>query len=84
MSNEEIQSIITNEDLWYNYTRNHKLNNSKEYKTILAARLKYIYSYNKDLTPYYDKDYYCNTCGANDGAYDPESGFCFHCETGIQ
>lgn len=33
------------------------------------------------LSPEYDKEYYCGTCGAKDGAEHPKTGYCFHCDT---
>lgn len=36
---------------------------------------------NKGLSPEYDKEYYCGTCGAKDGAEHPKTGYCFHCDT---
>lgn len=29
--------------------------------------------------PYYDKQYWCETCGSTDGACDPQTGLCYHC-----
>lgn len=36
---------------------------------------------NKGLSLEYDKEYYCGTCGAKDGAEHPKTGYCFHCDT---
>lgn len=48
---------------------------------MLEERKAVIKERNKGLSPKYDKEYYCGTCGAKDGAEHPETGYCFHCDT---
>lgn len=48
--------------------------NEKLIKAVIKER-------NKGLSPEYDKEYYCGTCGAKDGAEHPKTGYCFHCDT---
>lgn len=48
---------------------------------MLEERKAVIKERNKGLFPEYDKEYYCGTCGAKDGAEHPKTGYCFHCDT---
>ena len=48
---------------------------------MLEERKAVIKERNKDLSPEYDKEYYCGTRGAKDGAEHPKTGYCFHCDT---
>ncbi len=85
MTKEEINSIVANDNEWERYTGEKRiyLSDNQEDKELLKARLEFVDKRNgkKKLQPSYDKDYYCDTCGAKDGACDPASSYCFHCNT---
>ena len=48
---------------------------------LLKERLKVINKRNKNISPCYDEEYYCSTCGAKDGAEHPTTAYCFYCDT---
>lgn len=65
----------TDEDMYYNSEWDYTCEESEEErKAVIKER-------NKGLSPEYDKEYYCGTCGAKDGAEHPKTGYCFHCDT---
>lgn len=48
---------------------------------LLLARINYVALENQGLTPDYNKRYNCGTCGSNNSAENPNTGFCFYCDT---
>ena len=85
MTDEEIKYIVSDDNLWADYTQERflYLSNDTDDKKLLKARKEFVAKRNKEkkLKPYYDKDYYCDTCGEKDGACDPDTGYCFHCNS---
>ena len=61
--------------------RKFYLSRNPDKMMMLEERKAVIKEQNKGLSPEYDKEYYCGTCGAKDGAEHPKSGYCFHCDT---
>lgn len=61
--------------------RKFYLNRNPDKMMMLEERKAVIKERNKGLSPEYDKEYYCGTCGAKDGAEHPKTGYCFHCDT---
>lgn len=49
----------------------------------IRKRIEQIKSENaeRDMTPYVDSRYICETCFSPDHLNDPENGFCWHCRT---
>lgn len=61
--------------------RKFYLSRNPDKMMMLEERKAVVKERNKGLSPEYDKEYYCGTCGAKDGAEHPKSGYCFHCDT---
>ena len=61
--------------------RKFYLSRNPDKMMMLEERKAVIKERNKGLSPEYDKEYYCGTCGAKDGAEHPKTGYCFHCDT---
>lgn len=61
--------------------RKFYLSRNPDKMMMLEERKVVVKERNKGLSPEYDKEYYCGTCGAKDGAEHPKSGYCFHCDT---
>ena len=61
--------------------RKFYLSRNPDKMMMLEERKEVVKERNKGLSPEYDKEYYCGTCGAKDGAEHPKSGYCFHCDT---
>lgn len=85
MSKEEMNYIVTDDNLWQDYEKQLFINpcRTDEDREIIKERVKFVENRNKEkkIKPYYDMDYYCDTCGAEDGACDPVSGLCYHCNS---
>jgi hypothetical protein len=73
-SNELFKKLIINYKCFY-------LSKKSDNKNILKERINVISLRNKNISPVYDTDYYCGTCGMKDGSEHPTTGFCFHCDT---
>lgn len=61
--------------------RKFYLSRNPDKMMMLEERKAVVKERNRGLSPEYDKEYYCGTCGAKDGAEHPKSGYCFHCDT---
>lgn len=48
---------------------------------ILTERIQRIRKKNKEIEPEIDKRYWCETCGSHSHATNPDTGYCFHCDT---
>lgn len=57
------------------------LSSDPEHVAMLKGRKVVVRKRNKELSPLYNDDYYCGTCGAKDGAEHPQTGYCFYCDT---
>lgn len=78
------KQIAESDDLFekqINKVRRFYLSRNSDKIEMLRER-KIIASYrNNNLSPEYNKEYYCGTCGSKDGAEHPSTGYCFHCDT---
>ena len=48
---------------------------------ILTERIQKTRKDNKDLEPDIDKRYWCETCGSHSHETNPDTGYCFNCNT---
>ena len=86
-SGREKKNIIHSiKQIYYEHKQIHKvrkfyLSRNPDKMMMLEERKAVIKERNKGLSPEYDKEYYCGTCGAKDGAEHPKTGYCFHCDT---
>lgn len=48
---------------------------------LLTARIQQTREQNKDVKPYIDKNYWCETCGSHSHETHPLTGYCYHCNT---
>lgn len=48
---------------------------------ILTERIQKTRKDNKELEPDIDKHYWCETCGSHSHETNPDTGYCFHCNT---
>lgn len=81
---EQIKAIAESDDLFdkqIHKVRKFYLSRNPDKMMMLEERKAVIKERNKGLSPEYDKEYYCGTCGAKDGAEHPKTGYCFHCDT---
>lgn len=81
---QTIKQIAESDDLFdkqIHKVRKFYLSRNPDKMMMLEERKAVIKERNKGLSPEYDKEYYCGTCGAKDGAEHPKTGYCFHCDT---
>lgn len=64
-----------------NKVRKFYLSRNPDKMAMLEERKIIVSERNKGIKPEFDKRYYCSTCGSEDGAEHPKSGYCFHCDT---
>lgn len=84
MSKYTAKQIAESDDLFdkqIHKVRKFYLSRNPDKMMVLEERKAVIKERNKGLFPEYDKEYYCGTCGAKDGAEHPKTGYCFHCDT---
>ena len=84
MSKYTSKQIAESDDLFEKQIRKVRkfyLSRNPDKMMMLEERKAVIKERNKGLSPEYDKEYYCGTCGAKDGAEHPKTGYCFHCDT---
>lgn len=84
MSKYTAKQIAESDDLFdkqIHKVRKFYLSRNPDKMMMLEERKAVIKERNKGLSPEYDKEYYCGTCGAKDGAEHPKTGYCFHCDT---
>lgn len=84
MSKYTAKQIAESDELFEKQThkvRKFYLSRNPDKMMMLEERKAVVKERNKGLSPEYDKEYYCGTCGAKDGAEHPKSGYCFHCDT---
>ena len=48
---------------------------------LLTERIQKTRKENKELDPDIDKRYWCETCGSHSHETNPNTGYCFHCNT---
>lgn len=73
-SDELMNKLIHKYKKFYVTKKDYNLNIIKERKIIVSER-------NKNIKPIYDENYYCGTCGSTDGSENPNTAYCFHCDT---
>lgn len=81
---DEDMQIAESDDLFdkqIHKVRKFYLSRNPDKMMMPEERKAVIKERNKGLSPEYDKEYYCGTCGAKDGAEHPKTGYCFHCDT---
>ena len=71
---DESEKIVTSVRSAY---KSRKIN----IKDALKYRISETKKINKDITPYIDTDYFCETCGSHSHKCDPNTGYCFICNT---
>lgn len=84
MSKYTAKQIAESDDLFEKQIRKVRkfyLSRNPDKMMMLEERKVAIKERNKGLSPEYDKEYYCGTCGAKDGAEHPKTGYCFYCDT---
>lgn len=84
MSKYTAKQIAESDDLFdkqIHKVRKFYLSRNPDKMMMLEERKAVIKERNKGLSPEYDKEYYCGTCGAKDGAEHPKTGFLLN--TGI-
>ena len=84
MNKYTAKQIAESDDLFekqIHKVRKFYLSRNPDKMMMLEERKAVIKERNKGLSPEYDKEYYCGTCGAIDGAVHPKTGYCFHCDT---
>lgn len=65
--------------------RGHRIHNAyksqdAKIKEQLQKQIEITGKDNKELTPYVDSNYWCETCGSRDGKSHPITAMCFHCD----
>lgn len=81
MSKYTAKQIAESDDLFekqIHKVRKFYLSRNPDKMMMLEERKAVVKERNKGLSPEYDKEYYCGTCGAKDGAEHPKSGYCFY------
>lgn len=48
---------------------------------ILTERIQHTRNENKDLKPNIAKNYWCETCGSHSHEENPNTGYCYYCNT---
>lgn len=77
MSKYTAKQIAESDDLFdkqIHKVRKFYLSRNPDKMMMLEERKAVIKERNKGLSPEYDKEYYCGTCGAKDGAEHPKTG----------
>ena len=83
MNKYTAKQIAESEDLFekqIHKVRKFYLSRNPDKMAMLEERKAVIKERNKGLSPEYDKEYYCGTCGAKDCAEHPKTGYCFYCD----
>lgn len=78
------KQIAESDELFYKEikkVREFYLCSNPEKVAMLEERKAIIRERHKGLSPEYNDEYYCGTCGAKDGAEHPDTGYCFYCDT---
>lgn len=84
MSKYTARQIAESDDLFekqINKVRKFYLSRNPDKIAMLEERKSVANERNRGISPGYDENYYCGTCGANNGAEHPRTGYCFHCDT---